>query len=127
MYNYHEGYQRLLGTDINGLGDKTKGIAHSVPMKEIMDLTGKTAIVTGGAMGLGACVVNRLAEAGANIVIADVAEEYVEKLLEFCKLKNYNVKFIKTDVRYVDQVKNAVNFTLNEFGTIERLLDLFKI
>ncbi|MTI48447.1 SDR family NAD(P)-dependent oxidoreductase [Sporosalibacterium faouarense] len=123
MYNYHEGYQRLLGTDINGLGDKTKGIANSVPMKDIMDLTGKTAIVTGGAMGLGSCVINRLAEAGANIVIADVAEEYAEKLLEFCISKNYNVKFVKTDVRYVNQIKNAVNFTLNEFGTIDILVN----
>ena len=39
-----------------------------------MDLSGKTAIMTGGAMGIGLGIVSRLAEAGANVVIADTDE-----------------------------------------------------
>ncbi len=123
MYKFHEGYQRLLGTDINGLADRTSGVARVMPMMDIMDLTGKVAIVTGGAMGMGACTVNRLCEAGASVVIADVAVEYADKLLEFCSSKGYNVKFIKTDVRFVDQIKAAVDFTLKEFGSIDILVN----
>ncbi|HUG29445.1 MAG TPA: SDR family NAD(P)-dependent oxidoreductase, partial [Candidatus Limnocylindria bacterium] len=37
------------------------------------DLSGKTAIVTGGAMGIGRGIATRLHEAGANLVIADIA------------------------------------------------------
>ena len=36
-----------------------------------MNLTGKTAIVTGGAMGIGFAIASRLAEAGAKVLIAD--------------------------------------------------------
>jgi NAD(P)-dependent dehydrogenase (short-subunit alcohol dehydrogenase family) len=92
-------------------------------MNDILDLSGKVAIVTGGAMGMGSCIVNRLCEAGANVVIADVAEEYAEKVLEFFTAKNYNVKFIKTDIRYVDQIQAAVDFTVKEFGSIDILVN----
>ena len=44
-------------------------------LQQIIDLNGKTAIVTGGAMGIGFGIVYRLAEAGANVVIADLNEE----------------------------------------------------
>ena len=52
-------------------------------MDEILSLKGKVAIVTGGAMGLGACIVNRLCEAGAKVVIADIAVEFAEKTISF--------------------------------------------
>ena len=44
-------------------------------ISELFNLSGKTAIVTGGAMGIGFGIVKRLAEAGANVVIADLAEK----------------------------------------------------
>ena len=42
---------------------------------ELFDLSGKTAIVAGGAMGIGYGIAQRLAEAGANVVIADLDEK----------------------------------------------------
>jgi NAD(P)-dependent dehydrogenase (short-subunit alcohol dehydrogenase family) len=41
----------------------------------LFDLTGKSALVTGGAMGLGRACANALAMAGANVAIIDVNEE----------------------------------------------------
>jgi NAD(P)-dependent dehydrogenase (short-subunit alcohol dehydrogenase family) len=40
-------------------------------LAELISLTGRTAVVTGGARGLGKAIANRLAEAGANVVIGD--------------------------------------------------------
>lgn len=41
------------------------------PIAELMNLSGKVAIVTGGAMGIGYAIASRLAEAGAKVLIAD--------------------------------------------------------
>jgi 2-deoxy-D-gluconate 3-dehydrogenase len=40
-------------------------------ISQLVDLSGKTAIVTGGAMGIGYAIASRLAEAGAKVLIAD--------------------------------------------------------
>lgn len=47
----------------------------SRPLLDLISLHGKTAVVTGGASGIGAATARRLAEAGANVVIADLNEE----------------------------------------------------
>lgn len=42
-----------------------------IPVHELIDLTGRVAIVTGGAKGIGLAIARRLHEAGANLVLAD--------------------------------------------------------
>ncbi|MDR0584857.1 MAG: SDR family oxidoreductase [Treponema sp.] len=123
MYSFHEGYQKVLGIDLDGLPNMTAGVKNLKSTKDILDLSGKTAIVTGGAMGMGFCTVNRLCEAGASVVIADVAAEYAEKNLEYLSSKGYKAKFVKTDVRYPDQIQAAVDFTVKQFGSIDILVN----
>ena len=56
---------------------------------QLFDLTGKTAVVTGGSMGIGYGIVKRLAEAGATVIIADVDEtEGNRKVAELAKLRH---------------------------------------
>lgn len=43
----------------------------SIIVSELVQLTGRTATVTGGAPGIGPGIAQRLAEAGANVVVAD--------------------------------------------------------
>lgn len=126
LYTFDAVYQRLLGIDIHGAeigGVKIQGGKNAKPMKEILDLSGKVSIVTGGARGLGFCVVNRLCEAGASAVIADIADEFAEAAVEFFSSKNYPAKFIKTDVRYLPQIQNAVDFAVKEFGKVDILVN----
>jgi NAD(P)-dependent dehydrogenase (short-subunit alcohol dehydrogenase family) len=126
LYTFDAAYQRLLGLDIHGAeihGMKIRGAENAKPMEAILDLSGKVAIVTGGAMGLGFCIVNRLCEAGASVVIADIAVEFAEAAIEFFSSKNYDVKFINTDVRSVPQIQAAVDFTVEEFGQVDILVN----
>ena len=44
-------------------------------LEKLFSLEGKTAIVTGGAQGIGSVVAMRMAEVGANIAIFDMQEE----------------------------------------------------
>jgi 2-dehydro-3-deoxy-D-gluconate 5-dehydrogenase len=49
-------------------------------LQELISLSGRVAIVTGGAMGIGLGIVRRLHEAGANVVIADLDEVAAQEL-----------------------------------------------
>ncbi|MBT4512607.1 MAG: SDR family NAD(P)-dependent oxidoreductase, partial [Chloroflexi bacterium] len=46
---------------------------------QIFDLTGKSALITGGAVGIGQAIALRLAEAGANVMIGDINTEGAEQ------------------------------------------------
>jgi NAD(P)-dependent dehydrogenase (short-subunit alcohol dehydrogenase family) len=66
-----------------------------------MDLTGASAIVTGGAGGFGAATVRRLVDAGARVLIADLAEERAQALAD--ELGDA-VRFVRTDVTSEESV-----------------------
>jgi len=88
-----------------------------------MSFTGKTAIVTGGAKGIGRGCVDFLAKNGANVVIADVNEE-MAKIAEIeLKKCGLNVKAIRVDVRSVDDIEAMVGAAVDSFGTLDILIN----
>ncbi len=78
-----------------------------------MKIQGKSALVSGGASGLGAATVRMLVAQGAKVVIADVNEKTGKELAQ--GLGNA-VSFIKTDVTNTDQVKAAVAEAASKHG-----------
>ncbi len=120
-------FEKMLELDMNGIdmgnGIKFVGVKNVKPLEKILDLTGKVAIVSGGSRGLGLRIVNRLCEAGASCVIADVLDELAKEISEHFSSKNYNVKYIKTDVRSIAQIDAAVDFTIKEFGKLDILVN----
>ncbi|MBI4158141.1 MAG: SDR family oxidoreductase [Candidatus Yanofskybacteria bacterium] len=96
---------------------------NQISLEKLIHLKGKTAIVTGGAMGIGLGIVRRLAEAGASVVIADVNEEVGNKTVGELNENGWKTVFIKTDVSDEKQVKNAIDFALQTFGSIDILVN----
>lgn len=45
------------------------------PIADLISLNGRSALITGGAQGLGRAIAERLAEAGANVALADLNVE----------------------------------------------------
>lgn len=86
---------------------------------QLFDFSGKTVVVTGGSMGIGYGIVKRFVEAGANVVIADVAEEVGTQKATELAAQGKNVVFVKTDVSSEEDVKNLVNGTVEKFGGID--------
>ncbi|MFW5891959.1 MAG: SDR family NAD(P)-dependent oxidoreductase [Bacteroidota bacterium] len=84
-------------------------------------VAGKTAVVTGGAMGFGAGIAEDLFRQGANIVIADINPIEAENMLD--KLKKYDQKnqviFQKTDVSDEGSVIELIRKTIETFGGID--------
>jgi 2-deoxy-D-gluconate 3-dehydrogenase len=92
-------------------------------LEQIINLKGKTAIVTGGAMGIGFGIAYRLAEAGANVVIADMNEEVGARATEELKGKGWQAMFVKTDVSSEEEVKRSVETTVATYGGVDILVN----
>ena len=99
--------------------------------KEIREFEGKTALVTGGARGIGLACAETLAENGANVVLYDIAAQTdhvkyplasAEDLaLAKTKIENYGVSClaIKGDVRDGGEQKVAMQKAVDEFGNLD--------
>ncbi|MGI6279455.1 MAG: 2-dehydro-3-deoxy-D-gluconate 5-dehydrogenase KduD [Acutalibacteraceae bacterium] len=90
-------------------------------MKNMFDLTGKTAIVTGANTGLGQGVCVALAQAGANIVgVGRSPMDETEKLV-----KEAGAKFlaVKADLISKEPINRIINEAVNAFGQIDILVN----
>ena len=86
-------------------------------------LKGKTIIVTGGGTGLGKSMATRFAELGANLVITSRRQNVIDETAKILREHGGKVLAISCDVREPDQVESMVNKTVEEFGTIDILLN----
>jgi 2-deoxy-D-gluconate 3-dehydrogenase len=93
------------------------------PIAQLVNLSGKTAIVTGGAMGIGLGIVTRLSEAGANVVIADYDAVEGEKAEATLMQSGRKVKFVSVDVSNEADIKQMVDTTLAEFNSLDILVN----
>lgn len=88
------------------------------PISELMNLSGKVAIVTGGAMGIGYAIAARLAEAGAKVLIAD--KDATAAQASAAKL---GAAAIACDVSEELQVEAMVAKAVAEFGGVDILIN----
>jgi NAD(P)-dependent dehydrogenase (short-subunit alcohol dehydrogenase family) len=88
------------------------------PMKEVFDLNGKVAVVT-GTVGLALFIINRLAECGAKVVFGGRTEEWGKMAEETLKDKGYEVSYLRTDVRKVDDCYALTEFAEKTYGTVD--------
>ncbi|MEE9533080.1 MAG: 3-hydroxyacyl-CoA dehydrogenase [Acidimicrobiia bacterium] len=82
-----------------------------------MDIEGVAAIVTGGASGLGAATVRRLARKGARVLVADVQAELGDAVAD-----EVGGAFVRTDVTNSDEVQAAVD-AAGEMGPVRVLVN----
>ena len=83
-----------------------------------MDISGKTAIVTGAASGIGLVVATALAEAGANVVMADIQKDAVEQAAHGLSGTNKRVMPVRIDVTQGQSVLDALAEAERNFGKL---------
>ncbi|RSD13932.1 SDR family NAD(P)-dependent oxidoreductase [Amycolatopsis eburnea] len=83
------------------------------------DLTGRAALVTGGARGLGAGMAEALARAGAAVVIADVREDLGRATADALKQTGATAAFVPLDVTDDAGWEQAVTATVAELGRLD--------
>ncbi|MHA2406912.1 MAG: SDR family NAD(P)-dependent oxidoreductase [Candidatus Ranarchaeia archaeon] len=86
---------------------------------KIFDLSGKVALVTGAASGLGKTIAYGLAEFGADVVVADINLPGTMKTLEIIKGAGRKGLAIKVDVTDWAEVKNMVGSIMSQFHRID--------
>jgi NAD(P)-dependent dehydrogenase (short-subunit alcohol dehydrogenase family) len=82
------------------------------------DITGKTAIVTGAASGIGLGIAKALASAGANIVLADLRPEPLEAARQTIEALGVRAIAVTVDVSDAASVQAAGDAALKEFGAL---------
>jgi NAD(P)-dependent dehydrogenase (short-subunit alcohol dehydrogenase family) len=83
-----------------------------------MDISGKTAIVTGAASGIGLAIATALAEAGANVVMADIQKDAVEQAAHGLSGTNKRVMPVRIDVTQEESVLEALAEAERHFGKL---------
>jgi 2-dehydro-3-deoxy-D-gluconate 5-dehydrogenase len=90
---------------------------------QLFDLTGKAAIVTGGAMGIGQGIALRLAEAGAGVMITDINLEAATNTVNQIRSKGGKAEAIKADASSVADAKRTVQETVRAFGRLDIIVN----
>ena len=100
-------------------------MTHSIPpVKELLNLTGKVAIVTGASQGIGASIVTRLAEAGAKTVVhyrnnkADA-----QSVLQNIHSQGGDAIAHSCDLGSEDGVNGLIEATVSKFGRLDIMVN----
>jgi len=88
-----------------------------------LGLRGKVAIVTGGARGIGAAIVEGFVKEGANVIVADIIVDTIQDLSGRVGRGGVKVLAVKTDVTKKSDIDYLVSTALGHFGKIDILVN----
>ena len=95
-----------------------------MPIPELFDLTGQTALITGSSRGIGKAIAHRMAEHGANVVVSS-------RKMDACELAVAEINAavgrpaaiaIAANIAIKDQLQALVDQTVARFGRIDTLV-----
>jgi NAD(P)-dependent dehydrogenase (short-subunit alcohol dehydrogenase family) len=95
----------------------------SASVKELFDLSGKVAIVTGGSRGLGLEIAHGLGEAGATLAITGRRRQWLDPAEQELREAGHEVLALEADVGDPDGVRATVAATVERFGGLDILVN----
>ena len=90
---------------------------------DLLDLTGRTAVVTGGGKGIGLAIVRRMHEAGANVVVADLDSTATDAADELNTARADTAAGLHADVSLEIDAHRAAATAVEQFGAIDILVN----
>src|SRR5881397_3366186 len=92
-------------------------------IRDLFDLSGRVAVVTGGSRGLGREMAEGLAEAGASVMLCARRDEWLAPGLDSLRARGFPADAMLCDVTNPAEVQEVVDATLNRFGQIDILVN----
>src|SRR4029450_12815906 len=90
---------------------------------DLFDLSGKVAVITGGAGGIGVVYADALAEAGASVVLADLDADAAARTADELGAKGDEAIGTAVDVRSPDSARAMAQAAVDAFGGIDLLVN----
>jgi len=87
--------------------------------QDLYDMTGRTAVVTGGGRGIGEGIATVLADAGAGVVVAARRTEEIERVAADIRAAGGKAVAVTTDVTDDDAVEALARAAVDEFGSLD--------
>jgi 3-oxoacyl-[acyl-carrier protein] reductase len=116
------------GVGLNGLGtcEFKLSVEETYKKEDLGDSLGlkdKVVIVVGVGKGIGRTLVERFAEVGAKVVIADISVASGERTAEELTAKGFEACFISTDISQESSTINLMEKTIEKYGRIDVLIN----
>ncbi|HSV61484.1 MAG TPA: SDR family oxidoreductase [Variovorax sp.] len=92
-------------------------------VKQLFDLTGKTALITGGSRGLGLQMAHALGEAGARIMLSSRKAEDLEQAAAELQAANIDARWIAADCAKEEDTRRLADETLERMGAVDILIN----
>lgn len=92
-------------------------------VKELLYLGGKSAIVTGGARGIGQAIALQLADAGAALMISDIDADGAQKTAQEIRSRGGKAESIRADASSVSDAGKVAQATVDAFGRLDILVN----
>lgn len=87
----------------------------------MQDFEGRTAVITGGASGIGRALAERFAQARMNVVLADIEKDALDRAVKEMEERQYRVIGVLANTMLRDSVKSLAERAVGEFGKVHIL------
>jgi len=95
----------------------------STPVRQLFDLAGRKALVTGGSRGLGLQIAEALGEAGAKIMLTSRKAGELEEAVAHLQDRGIDARWIAADASKPEEVQRVADETLQRLGDIDILVN----
>ena len=95
----------------------------STPIQQLFDLSGKTALVTGGSRGLGLQIAEALGEAGAKIMLTSRKASDLEEAAAHLQAKGIDTRWIAADASRPEDIARVADETMQRLGQVDVLVN----
>ncbi|HKX40130.1 MAG TPA: SDR family oxidoreductase [Burkholderiaceae bacterium] len=95
----------------------------NTPVQKLFDLSGQTALITGGSRGLGLQIAHALGEAGAKVMLSSRKAEDLEQAAAELQAAGIDAHWIAADCAKEDDTRRLADETLARLGTVDILVN----